>query len=144
MFSEQIDFDEVPFKKKIGFLVWFAPVYILSALFRIISLALRTDRNLLVVALGLHLFVLLMLKLAGWESLEDLTPGCILLGVLGELTSITLWGEKTREASKNFCLAMASFIILLNTVFLSIIISNPLKGLGAWYQQKHQLQHLSK
>ena len=93
-FSEQIDFDEVPFKKKIGFLVWFAPVYILSALFRIITLALITDRDLLLpwlaIALGLPLMVLLMLKLARWQSLEDLTPGCILLGVLGELTSITL------------------------------------------------------
>ena len=48
-------------------------------------------------ALGLPLIVLLILKLACCESLEDLTPGHILLGVLGELNSINLWGEKTRE-----------------------------------------------
>ena len=138
-FSEQLSFDEVPFKKKLCLLLWFAPVYILSALFRIITLALITDRDLLyawtALALGLPITVLFMLKLAGLESLEDLTPGHILLGVLGELTSITLWGEKTREGSKNFCLAMASFILLLNTVFLSIIYNDPLKGLGPWYQQ---------
>ena len=85
-------------------------------------------------ALGLPLNVLLILKLSCCESLEDLTPGHILLGVLGELTSINLWGEKTREASKNFCLAMASFILLLNTIFLSIIYSDPLKGVGQWYR----------
>ena len=146
-FSNQISFDEVRLKKKIGLLLWFAPVYILSALFRIITLALLTDRDLFfpwaALALGLPLSVLLILKLARFKSLEDLTPGCILLGVLGELTSITLWGEKTREASKNFCLAMGSFILLLNTAFLSIIISDPLKGLGAWYQQAQLPQHNS-
>ena len=137
-FSEQIDFHEVPLKKKLGLLFLCAPVFILSALFRIITLALITDRDLLYtwlpLALGLPVVVIWMLKLAGLESLEDLTPGHILLGVLGELTSITLWGEKTREASKNFCLAMASFILLLNTIFLSIIYSDPLKGVGQWYQ----------
>ena len=139
-FSEQLSLDEVPFKKKLALLLWFALVYILSALFRIITLALITDRDLLYpwlgLALGLPLTVLLILKLAGLESLEDLTPGHILLGVLGELTSITLWGEKTREASKHFCLAMALFILLLNTVFLAIIYSHPLKGLGPWYQKQ--------
>ena len=139
-FSEQLSFDEVPFKKKLALLLWFAPVYVLSALFRIFTLALITDRDLLYpwlgLALGLPLTVLLILKLAGLESLEDLTPGHILLGVLGELTSITLWGEKTREASKHLCLAMALFILLLNTVFLAIIYSHPLKGLGPWYQKQ--------
>ena len=48
-------------------------------------------------ALGLPLNVLLILKLSCCKSLEDLTPGHILLGVLGELNSINLWGEKTRE-----------------------------------------------
>ena len=100
-FSEQLSFDEVPFKKKLALLLWFALVYILSALFRIITLALITDRDLLypwlALALGLPLTVLLTLKLAGWQSLEDLAPGHILLGVLGELTSITLWGEDERR-----------------------------------------------
>ena len=136
-FSSEISFEKLPLKKKIGLILWFAPVYILTAVFRILTLALLTDRHLiypwLALALGLPLSILLFLKLAGWESLEDLTPGQILLGVLGELTSISLWGQKTREASKYFCLAMASFILLLNTVFLSIIINDPLKGLGDWY-----------
>ena len=139
-FSEQLSFDEVPFKKKLALLLWFAPVYVLSALFRIFTLALITDRDLLYpwlgLALGLPLTVLLTLKLAGWQSLEDLTPGHILLGVLGELTSITLWEEKTREDSKNLCLTMASFIPLLNTIFLSIIYSDLLEGVGPWYQKQ--------
>ena len=41
--SDQISFDDLPLKKKIGFLVWFAPVYILSAVFRILTLALLFD-----------------------------------------------------------------------------------------------------
>ena len=139
--SEQIDFDKVPFKKKLCWLVWFAPVYILSALFRIVTLALITDRDLvfpwLALALGLPVIVLLMLKLARLESLEDLTPGYILLSILGELTSITLWGGKTREAGKSFCLAMASFILLLNTIFLAIIYSDPLEGVV--YEQPETL-----
>ena len=139
-FSEQIDFHKVPFKKKLVLLVWFAPVYTLSALFRIITLALISDRNLLYLylglALGLPVIVLLMLKIAGWQSLEDLTPGHIILGVLGELTSISLWGEKSREASKKLCLVMASYILLLNTVFLSVIYSNPSNGLGPWYNEQ--------
>ena len=141
-FSEQINFHKVPAKKKLVLLAWFAPVYILSALFRIISLALIIDRRTLLLypwlafALGLPLIVLLMLKMTGWQSLEDLTPGHILLGVLGELTSITLWGERTREASRKLCLVMASYILLLNTVFLSVIYSDPLNGLGSGYQQK--------
>ena len=77
-----------------------------------------------------------MLKIAGWQILEDLTPGHIILGVLGELTSISLWGEKSRDASKNLCLGMASYILLLNTVFLSVIYSNPLNGLGPWYHEQ--------
>ena len=123
-------------------LIWFAPVYILSALFRIFTLALISDREKLLLypylalALGLPFILLLMLKMAGWQSLEDLTPGHITLGVLGELTSITLWGEETREASKKLCLAMASYILLLNTIFLSIIYSNPHYGVGPWYQRQ--------
>ena len=42
-FSDQISFNEFPLKKKIGFLVWFAPVFILSAVFRILTLALLFD-----------------------------------------------------------------------------------------------------
>ena len=45
-FSDQISFDELPLKKKIGFLVWFALVYILSAVFRILTLALLFDWDL--------------------------------------------------------------------------------------------------
>ena len=140
-FREQIDFEKVPFKRKLGLLLWFAPVHILSALFRIISLALITDRYLvfpwLALALGLPVIVLVTLKLARLESLEDLTTGYILLSVFGELTSITLWGGKTREAGRNFCLAMAAFILLLNSVFLSIIISDPAEGVV--YQQANTL-----
>ena len=139
-FSEQIDFHKVPLKKKLFLLFSFAPVYILSALFRIITLALISDRNLvylyLVLALGVPVIVLLMLKIADWQSLEDLTPGHIILGVIGELTSISLWGGKSREGSKKLCLGMASYILLLNTVFLSVIYSDPSNGLGPWYQEQ--------
>ena len=139
-FSEHISFDEAPLKEKLGLLLQYAPVFILSALFRIVSLALICDRDLIypwmAFAIGLPIIVLCILKVARcWESIEDLTPGHILLGVLGELTSICLWGEKTREASKNFCLGMASFILVLNTIFLLDIYSDPLRGLGSWYHK---------
>ena len=145
--DEQIRFDEKPLLEKLGLLLKYAPVFVLSALFRIVTLALIWDRDLIfpwmALVLGLPIIALLLSKLVRWRwsleglwwgSLEDLKPGHIILGVLAELTTITLWGEKTREASKDFCLAMASFILLLNTVFLTLIYNDPLKGLGSWYQ----------
>lgn len=121
-FGQENKFDNTSLMKKLKLLAQFSPVFIITATFRIGSLA-------IIVAWGIYyaaivhwpsaLFIpFLVILIARSFAMKDLTLGHLLQGVVAELTTISIWGKRGREGSRNVQLFMATYLLILNSVFL--------------------------
>jgi len=107
-----------------------SPVFILTAIFRIGSFSLICAKNhwlaslrlLPITAVTVHLFLLF---LKSRNHLKDLAMGNMGKSSMSEFTTISLWGHRGREKSRNLQMGMAAFFLLLYTCFLTHIIIFP-------------------
>ena len=134
---------------KLGLLARYSPVFILTAVFRVGTLALLPVWGggawgdgvrgpltgleplifVLAIAICLPLATMLVLRCRG--KLEDMGSGSLLQGTIAELGTITLWGSRGRDGSKKISLGIAIFLFLLfSFVLLRIIIFPRERGLG--------------
>ena len=117
----------------------FIPVFLLTGFFRVGTLALCSTLTndvmtyLVVVppiVLGLPLIVLLIIKMCGKLHGDDnLVPAPHHLslteigqGLLGEQTCIVLWGRTGREKSRKMQLCIATYLLLLYTAVLLVLL----------------------
>ena len=148
-FGKQDRLEEAGFLGKLRLLAVYSPVFMLTAIFRIGTLAILPvwgggawgdgerggltglEPLLLVLgtALGLPLATILILRCLG--KMKDMDSGSLLQGTMAELTTITLWGGRGREGSKRISLGFATFFFLLFSSMLIWIIAYPgERGLG--------------
>ena len=135
--------------RKLSLLVTYSPVFMLTAVFRIGTLALLPVWGggawgdgkrgaltgleplilVLAAALTLPLATLHILRCRG--RMEDMESGSLLQGTISELATISLWGGRGRDGSKKISLAFATFLFLLFSFVLMRIIMFPgERGLG--------------
>merc|ERR1719203_2504671 len=94
----------------------FIPVLSLMCIFRVISFSIGGG-GMMISSIALPVVVLFFLKLC-LPSLSALTPFDIFQGVLGELSSPSVWGTLGRENSRNVQLGMAIWHLIVNTLVL--------------------------
>ena len=135
--------------RKLSLLAAYSPVFMLSAVFRIGTLALLPvwgggawgdgergsltglEPLLLVLATALSVPLASMLILRCLGKMEDMESGSILRGTMAEIATITLWGGRGRDGSKKISLGFAIFLFYLFSGMLVWIISFPgERGLG--------------
>ena len=105
-------------------------MFLLSGLFRVGTLAVCLTWNggvlsliLLPLALALPLTVVLLTKLCG--QLPHLSLTEIVQGVLGELTSIALWGRTGREGGRKIQAWIGGYLVLIYTGLLGLAVAFP-------------------
>jgi len=139
--------------KKIYLLILHAPVFFLTAIFRIGTLAIMpvwgggawgeggskdisttTNRYgpttgltqmfvLLTLALSIPLSTFLIMRFLG--KLMDIDSGSIIQGAFAELATISLWGERGREDCQKIIVSYATFLLLLYSSALIWVITQP-------------------
>ena len=128
-FGQESKLDNLSFLRKIGLLALYSPAFTLTALFRISALA-------IIVAWGIYYaaivhwpcaLVLPFLALLTSQCIakSDLSLGHCLQGVITELTTPSLWGNRGREGSFKIQISMAIYLLILNTVFLVWVLVDP-------------------
>ena len=127
---------------KLKLMARFIPVFMLTATFRIGTIAVcwAWDSNvipppsLLPLALILPLVVIILLKMCG--KLSHLTLGDVFQGLAGELTSIVLWGRTGREGSRTIQMWLGGYLLILYTSFLGLVLAFPsgdILGMGPYH-----------
>ena len=128
-FGQESKLDNLSFARKIGLLALYSPAFTLTALFRISALA-------IIVAWGIYyaaivhwpcaLFLpFICLLTSQCIAKSDLSLGHCLQGVITELTTPSLWGNRGREGSYKIQMSMAIYLLILNTVFLVWVLVDP-------------------
>ena len=116
-------------------------VFLLTAGFRVTTLSVTMAWDhctflfiLLPAVIILPVLVLLLVKLCGKQQLQQLRVAEIVQGVVGEMTSIVLWGETGREGSREIQAVMGGYLTLLYSTILALVIALP-SGIwrGPWY-----------
>ena len=127
-FGEDNKLLDQPFGKKIVLLLQYVPVMAMTGFFRIgaiAAMAAWSDNSgvfILPLVLLLPLATMILLKIF---VLKDLSVLDLVKGLMGELSTITIWGSLGRERSKRIQLGMGVFYLLLYTCFLSCAIYDP-------------------
>jgi len=119
--------------QRLKLLAIYSPVFTLTAIFRITSLAAilafidwhSTIFIFLPLVVGPPLLLLLFLKFTFSWALQDLSVTDIVESVGAEMTTHSLWGGRARENTKNMQLAMAIHLQFLYTLFLVGILLDP-------------------
>ena len=112
---------------KLKLLATYSPVFLVTAVFRLSAavVVFSWDQDfgiwflLLGVLIAIPSFLLLLLKLC---KLKDLSAVDLLEGVVGEMTTHSLWGGRGREGSKRIQLFMAIYFVACYTVCLCLVI----------------------
>ena len=112
---------------KLKLLATYSPVFLVTAVFRlsaaVVVFSWDQDFGIWVLLLGVLIaipsFLLLLLKLC---KLKDLSAVDLLEGVVGEMTTHSLWGGRGREGSKRIQLFMAIYFVACYTVCLCLVI----------------------
>ena len=148
-FGKENKLEEAGLLRKLKLLAVYSPVFMLTAVFRIGTLAILPvwgggawgdgkrgaltglEPLLLVLATALSLPLATMLILRCLGKMKDMDSGSLLQGTMAELATITLWGGRGRDGSKKISLGFATFFFLLFSSMLVWIIINPGgRGLG--------------
>jgi len=128
-FGQESKLDNLSFLRKIGLLALYSPAFTLTALFRISALA-------IIVAWGIYYAAIVhwpcalflpFLALLSFQCIakSDLSLGHCLQGVITELTTPSLWGNRGREGSYKIQISMAIYLLILNTIFLVWVLIDP-------------------
>ena len=128
-FGQESKLDNISFVRKIGLLAVYSPAFILMALFRISALAIIVAWGIYYAAI-VHWPCALLLPFLGLLTIQcfaksDLSLGHCLQGVITELTTPSLWGNRGREGSCKIQLSMAIYLLVLNTIFLVWVLVDP-------------------
>ena len=107
-----------------------SPVFILTAIFRTGSFSLICAWDYIlstwfILPIAAVTVLLLLLFLKTRNHLRDLTLGNIFKIYVNELLTMSLWGHRGREQSRQLQMGMAAFLLLLYTSFLIQIIIFP-------------------
>ena len=148
-FGKENKLEEAGLLRKLKLLAVYSPVFVLTAVFRIGTLAILPvwgggawgdgkrgaltglEPLLLVLATALSFPLVTMLILRCLGKMKDMDSGSLLQGTMAELATITLWGGRGRDGSKKISLGFATFFFLLFSSMLVWIIINPGgRGLG--------------
>ena len=113
---------------KLKLLATYSPVFLATALFRLSALSIVLAWNpgfgvlqVLLVGIVAPSLLLLLMKLC---KLKNLSVVEILEGVIGELTTHSLWGGRGREGSKRIQLFMTVYLLTVHTVCLFCVVFN--------------------
>ena len=128
-FGQESKLDNLSFGRKIGLLALYSPAFTLTALFRTSSMAIIQAWGIYYAAI-VHLPCALLLPFlvilsSQCISKSDLSLGHCLQGVIAELTTPSLWGNRGREGSCKIQILMAIYLLVLNTVFLLWMLIDP-------------------
>ena len=137
-FGPRNELENVPLKKHIALLATISPVFILTAAFRIGSLAIILAWNwqmgLLIIlpfaaAFFLVAVVFLKKKNSGccgkYENLEKLSLGDVFSSYCAELSTTSNWGHLGREKSRKLQVGVAAYYIIVYTIALLPIVISP-------------------
>ena len=108
----------------------FFPVFLATAMFRIGSISACGSWDyvmifiiLLPLVLGLPLITVILLKMCG--KLPHLSLADVMQGIIGEVTSIVLWGNTGREGSRNIQLWIGGYLLIIYTTILGLVFALP-------------------
>ena len=121
-FGQENKFDDMSLMKKLGLLALYSPAFIITATFRIGALAIIVAWGIYYAAI-VHWPAALFLPFLAFIAarlfyMKDLSLGHLLQGVVAELTTISIWGNRGREGSRKIQLFMATYLLILNCGFL--------------------------
>ena len=110
---------------KLGLLAWTSPVFVFTAIFRILGLAIYfawAGELLTVFLIAPPILGLFLIK---YCKLKDISLGELLKGAVAEVSTLTLWGGRGREGSKTISLVLAVYFLLVHTTILSCALAMP-------------------
>ena len=110
--------------KKLKLLATYAPVFTATALYRLSAtgIIITWEPGMMGMLIGITIAILFgLLLLIKMCKLDDLTLADLLEGVVREITTHTLWGERGREGSRKIQLFVAVYMTTIHTIFLALV-----------------------
>ena len=126
---------DATFAVKLRHFARYGPVFVVTSMHRVTGLVAVHfldvaifDVAMLILGVGPPVMSLLALVLSKACFLHDVLLSELLVGVIGEMFTITIWGRRGREGSRSFQLFFFLFYFILHTSVLLYAINSPASG----------------